>query len=238
MLNNLIQKLKRWDKQRRIEKHTRRLGLKNYPNLETLFSDFYDNKTWSGGKGETVSGSGSTLEKTQKLRNKLPRLFKEYDIETIFDAPCGDYNWFRYVERDAEKYIGGDIVQKLVEENRKKYANDNTRFIHFNILEDKAPQADVWFCRDTLLHFSYDNIHRFLQNFVQSDIPYLLVSTYHECNENIDIPTGAGRPLNLEIPPFNLPPALDYLDDWDEGDRPKKMGLWSRGQLMNLVRSE
>jgi len=52
-LRNLI-------RQYRIKRKVRRLGLENYNNIEELFSDYYQNRTWSGGKEETVSGSGST----------------------------------------------------------------------------------------------------------------------------------------------------------------------------------
>jgi hypothetical protein len=235
MLNDLIQKLKTWNKKRRVAKHAKRLGLEEYEDVEELFSDFYRNNTWSGGKGETVSGSGSTLEKTEKLRLGLPAMFEKYGIRRIFDAPCGDYNWFRHIERNGIHYTGGDIVRELVESNRENHTDELTDFIHFDILTGKPPEADVWFCRDTLLHFSFENIELFFRNYLNSGIPYLLVSTYHECSNNIDIPTGAGRELNLEIAPINLPPALDYVDDWNPGDRPKKMGLWSREAIHKVM---
>ena len=47
----------------------------------------------------------------------------------------------------------------------------------------------------------------------------------------MDIPTGAGRELNLELEPFNFPPPLDAIDDWVTGYRPRKMALWSREQI-------
>jgi len=75
----------------------------------------------------------------------------------------------------------------------------------------------------------------YINNFIKSEIPYLLVSTYHTCEENIDITTGAGRPLNLEIHPFNFPRAIEYLDDSVKGTRPRKMGLWHRDALIDAL---
>lgn len=237
MLSRLIAKLKLWDKRRRIRKAAKRAQLDKYDNVEDLFTDYYRNRTWSGGKEETVSGSGSTLKKTEVLREELPRLLQRRGFETVFDAPCGDFNWFRRVELGDRRYIGGDIVKELVEENQRRYGSERVRFIHFDIVKDAAPEADVWFCRDVLLHLSYDLIFAFFENYLRSGIPYLLVSTYHKFPENLDIPTGAGRPVNLEIAPFNLPPPMDFAEDAIGGRRPVRMGLWKREALQEALRN-
>lgn len=236
MLTRLIAKLKLLDKQRRIRKVAKRAKLDQYKNIEDLFTDYYRQRTWSGGGSETVSGSGSTVKITEALRHELPRLLEKRSIKTIFDAPCGDFNWFRHVERGERRYIGGDIVKELVKANQLSYGDERTSFIHFDIVKGDAPSADLWFCRDVLLHLSYELIFGFLQNFARSGIPYLLVSTYHKFPENIDIPTGAGRPVNLEIAPFHLPPPIDFIEDDLSGRRPKRMGLWTREAIVEALR--
>lgn len=223
--------LKTWNKKRRLNRVTRKLGLHQYESDEALFSDYYKNRVWSGGKGETVSGSGSTLRATGEIREGLPGLFRKYHIRKVFDAPCGDYNWFQHIEREGVLYTGGDIVQDLIAENRHKHQDENTRFVHFDIIKDRPEDADLWLCRDVLLHFSFDNIQAFFNNFLASGIPYLLVSTYHTCKENLDIATGAGRELNLEIAPFNLPEPIDYVDEQSTGGRPRRLGLWRREEI-------
>ena len=90
------------------------------------------------------------------------------------------------------------------------------------------PDADVWMCRDCLFHFSDRNIWRALQNFLQSDINYLLTTTFPESTENRNIATGDFRPLNLELPPFSFPSPIAQLDDWIEGHPVKKLALWER----------
>lgn len=218
----------------RIKRKTKNLALEDYNNVEELFSDYYKNKVWQGGKGETVSGSGSTLKRTKILRDELPEMFEKYAVKTVFDAPCGDYNWFQHIERGPVKYIGGDIVKDLIEDN-SKYIDKDTIFIHFDILNGEAPEADLWFCRDVLLHLSYDMIFEFLRNFSCSKIPWLLVSNYGTCSENIDIPTGAGRPVNLEIEPFNFPAPEYCVNDDIDSNRPKPMGLWRRETIADIV---
>jgi hypothetical protein len=235
MIIELFRRLKLLYKKRRVRNDAKRLGLENYSNVEELFSDYFHNKTWSGGKKETVSGSGSTLKKTRLLRQELPKLLARYEVKSIFDAPCGDFNWFQHVERGSIRYIGGDIVKGLVVENSRKYSDHNTDFMHFDILNDEAPEADVWICREVLLHLSNSLIFEFLRNFSKNRIHYLLVTTHYKFPENFDIPTGAGRPVNLEIAPFNLPKPIDYVEDEIGGGRPMRMGLWERETIVRQL---
>ena len=228
-MRSIVNNIRNALRKRRINKTNEKL--KKYDSVEMLFTDYYTNNVWTGGGQETVSGSGSTLKYTEKLRANLPELFEKYKIQRVFDAPCGDYNWFRHIVSNIN-YTGGDIVNDLIAKNNTQYANDKTKFIHFDILNDNPPgDYDLWICRDCLLHFSYRHIFEFIDNFKKSEIPYLLVSTYHECNENIDITTGAGRPLNLEIAPFFFPNAVEYIDDSMKGARPRKLGLWFRENI-------
>ena len=53
-------------------------------------------------------------------------------------------------------YIGGDIVKDLVNENRRLWETNNVKFISHNICVDQFPRADLWICRDTLFHLSYE----------------------------------------------------------------------------------
>jgi hypothetical protein len=79
-----------------------------YPfTLNGKFTDIYHKNIWEN--EESVSGPGSTLEYT--VRDALPTVLDTYSIKTIFDAPCGDFNWMKYVVKGTNiKYTGGDIV--------------------------------------------------------------------------------------------------------------------------------
>ncbi len=150
----------------------------------------------------------------------------------MLDAPCGDYNWFRMVERDRVGYIGGDIVKALVESNQATYGDERTEFMHLDITQDELPDVDLWMCRDCFIHLSYDLIHAALANFERGNIRYLLVSTYPEVTGNYDIPTGHVRNLNLRLPPFNFPEPLTSIDDTSEGFARRELGLWEKTQLV------
>jgi hypothetical protein len=158
------------------------------------------------------------------------------NVRTILDAPCGDYNWFRLIPRSEDiQYIGGDIVEPLVARNRSLFANANTLFVKLDIIKDPLPAADLWLCRDCLFHFSYKDIFRTLQNFLRSEIRFLLTSTYTECLENGDLPTGSFRQINLELPPLSFCRPLRYIEDWIQGWPVRKLGLWEKQTLADAL---
>jgi len=203
-------------------------------NKEKLFTKYYLNNSW--GDPESRSGTGSTLEHNEKLRSQLYRFFEKYRIESIFNAPCGNFNRFRFVSRKNLNYIGGDIVRPLIDENEKKFADEKTRFCHFDITKDSFPTTDLWLCRDVLFHFSEEDIYRALGKFVDSGIPWILTTTFPEHVKNHDIPTGSFRLLNLEKPPFNFCPPIDTLVDSVEGWQKRILGLWDRESVMQVLR--
>jgi hypothetical protein len=208
---------------------------RSYKDPKDFFAYIYESNLW--GSEESLSGPGSTAEYTKNLRKELPVLFSEYQINSVLDAPCGDFNWFRYLKKEvAIDYIGGDIVQKLVDTNNSLYSNSNTRFIYLDITGQKLPKSDIWFCRDVLFHFSNHDIVLAIKNFIDSEIPFLLTSNYpyDVSQKNVDIPTGSFRLLNLQIPPFNFPTPLKEIDDSSEGYPKRKMCLWDRDQLSEL----
>jgi hypothetical protein len=202
--------------------------------MQGVFTKIYEENFW--GSAESVSGPGSTIEYTRNIVEEIPRIVSRLGVKRILDAPCGDYSWFRLIERgDDVSYIGGDIVEALVISNQKKYGNDTTRFICLDITKDKLPKADLWLCRDCLRHLSNDDIFRVIGNFLNCDIRYLLASTYTECKMNTDILTGQGRQLNLELPPFSFCKPLLYIEDWIEGWPVRHLALWEKHQLSQTL---
>jgi SAM-dependent methyltransferase len=205
-----------------------------FKTLQELFTHYYEENVW--GDQESVSGSHSTIQYTENIRKEIPRLIAKLGVRRILDAPCGDYNWFRFVPRNKETtYIGGDIVEALVERNQKAFGNDSTSFRRLDITSDELPRADLWICRDCLFHFSDRNIWRAIQNFFRSDIRYLLTTTYPHSKENKNIPTGGFRFLNLELPPLSFPKPIASIDDWIEGYPVKKLALWERKELSDVL---
>ncbi|MEX2403101.1 MAG: class I SAM-dependent methyltransferase, partial [Balneolales bacterium] len=160
----------------------------------------------------------------------LPGILKKFNIDKLIDAPCGDFSWMQHIDLPVTSYLGADIVPELISVNEKKFSDEQRNFIYLDLIQEPLPAADLLFCRDCLVHFSFTDIERFILNLKRSEISYLLTTTFTECTENEDITTGDWRVLNLEKEPFNLPSPLYILnEECNEGGgafKDKSIGLW------------
>jgi len=206
-------------------------------NKENIFSSIWEHNYW--GSSESLSGPGSTMDQTENIRINLPILIKELEIKKIFDAPCGDMHWMQHILRSIDiDYCGADIVSDIVLSNQNKYSNKRIKICKLDITSDKFPPADVWLCRATFYHLSFSDIYLALQNFLESDIDYILTTNCEtpSGHVNIDIPTGDWRSLNLKLPPFNFPnETLWEIDDSKLPHPPMKLSLWSKQQIKSAL---
>ncbi len=134
-------------------------------------------------------------------------------------------------------YIGGDIVDELIQDNQRRYGGDGRRFMHLDLLQDELPPVDLILCRDCLVHFSYQHIFRAIKNVKHSCSRYLLTTTFVGREANEDIPTGGWRPINLQRPPFCFPVPLKLIDEQcpDNEYRDKHLGLWKTVDTPTLL---
>jgi len=198
-----------------------------------VFTEVYVKGLW--GIRESRSGTGSNLEQTKTIRDRLPTLLGELKVRKLLDAPCGDFYWLKEVELDLDEYNGGDIVRELIEENRKRYKGPGRKFTVLDIIEDEIPRVDLVLCRDCLVHFSFRDISSALDNIKKSGSTYLLTTTFRRRAENEEIYTGQWRPLNLQQAPFNFPEPINLINEnctIDNGLYADKcLGLWKLSDL-------
>jgi SAM-dependent methyltransferase len=181
--------------------------------LKTVFSEIYEKNLW--GSKESKSGTGSSLFITSRLRDELVHLLIKYDIKSVLDIPCGDFNWMQYVDFADIEYTGADIVPQLIEENKRTFPGVNFKVL--DAVSDDLPEVDLIIARDMLGHLSDQNIYRALQNFKRSKSKYLLVTTFTKDRDcNFDIKDGQWRPFNLMIDPYNLIPIYLINEDCRE----------------------
>jgi SAM-dependent methyltransferase len=214
----------------RIYRRLRRVGQSLYlrpPDMKAVFSDIYRQNAWAD--PESVSGRGSTLARTEVIRRELPSLLRSVGARSLLDAPCGDFNWMRYVALGDIAYIGADVVPELIARNRDLERAPGRVFAVLNITRDQLPQVDVILCRDCFIHFSYRDIDAAIANFKRSNSRYLLATTHVSVTENTDIQTGGWRSVNLQLPPFNFPPpGRLIIEDTELG---KGLGMWKLDEL-------
>ncbi len=199
-----------------------------------VFTEIYKSNHWQS--SESISGTGSELKQTETLINDLNKLFKDKNITTVLDLPCGDFKWMQKVNLSTINYIGGDIVEALVENNIKQYKDyGNLTFKVINLIADPLPVCDIIIVRDCLVHLSYKDINSAIENIKSSGCKYLLTTTFTKKNLNHDIATGEWRPINLQQKPFSFPaPELvinENCTEENEEFKDKSMALWEISKL-------
>jgi hypothetical protein len=55
------------------------------------------------------------------------------EINSLLDAPCGDFNRLRHCDLRLEKYVGVDVVRSIVKRNQRLCAGANRRFVAADI---------------------------------------------------------------------------------------------------------
>lgn len=201
------------------------------------FVNIYENYGFGG--DESRSGSGSTLNETEKLRQSIINLFNEKNIKSVVDIPCGDFNWMKEIVPNFTSYKGGDIVDQCVIENTEKYGSSDISFFQFDILTDEIPNGDVLIVRDIIGHFPISDGEKIINNILQSDCKFLLSTTWYNINDddyyihhyNRGADYGRFYPVNLMSQPFNFPKPDHYIeedvrvDGFEKGNR-KVLALW------------
>ena len=195
-----------------------------------IFTEHYRRNGW--GNGESVSGEGSTVEQTAVIRAALPNIVRDFQIQTMLDIPCGDFNWMKLLELPVQ-YTGADIVAEIVAENQRRFGNPARAFARLDLTADALPAADLILCRDCLFHLSYDHVSKALANIKRSGSGFLLTTTNTRLARNKNIVTGEWRRLNLRLPPFSLPAPLLLIDEKcpNPASPDKHIGLWRISDL-------
>ena len=110
----------------------------NKNSQKERFELIYKTNFWSS--KESVSGLGSEQINTINVKKGIVNIINEYKINSILDAPCGDFNWIKDILNDDIKYIGADIVKDLIDKNLIKFYKKNINFIQLDITTDNLPR--------------------------------------------------------------------------------------------------
>ncbi len=197
-------------------------------SLKDKFAQVYAENIFGG--ADSRSGAGSDLLQTEIIRREIPRLLREHSVNSMLDAPCGDWFWMREVDLGIERYVGADIVADMIGVNKSKFGRSGIDFVCLDLSKDKLPKVDLVFSRDCLVHLSFEDASQMLSNFKSSGATYLLTTTFTDRSSNLDLGSGFWRPLNMQRAPFNFPPPIKLINEGcTEGNNlftDKSLGLW------------
>ena len=165
---------------------------------QEIFSKIYNENLWGNG-----SGWGSMEIHTRSYREFLQNFFAEKSITSVVDLGCGDWQFARHMNWDGMSYLGIDVVESVINENRKCFSNTNIEFQCLDVVqEEQLPKADLIIIKDVLQHWPNKEIMEFLPKL--SSYKYALITNCALGNNiNGDITFGDFRPLDLCAPPFN-----------------------------------
>jgi hypothetical protein len=198
----------------------------------SIFENIWDTGVWQS--GDSKSGPGSTVWYTKGVREFLPKIVKKYNITSLLDSPCGDFNWMKYTRfPEGFEYVGVDVLNKAIVKNRaENEENDMYGFYQTDIVVYPPYKSfDLIFTRDTMQHLSNADRERILANYENSGAKYLCASYYTGTWDNSDGQTAQTRNLNLLQHPYNFPEPLEVLVDKNPSMAAgtgsiKTMGLW------------
>jgi SAM-dependent methyltransferase len=205
-------------------------------NLGERFQRIHDTNLWGA---SSSSGLGSEIEATSALRARLPRLLQRLGITSLLDAPCGDGTWITQSDLGV-RLTGVDIVPELIARLRQRAARGEIAgdYHTADITCDLLPRCDAILCRDCLVHLSFANIARAIENFRSSQAVWLITTTFPDWQENADCEDGDWRALNFERPPFSWGAPVELLDEncmeAGGGWRDKSLGVWRLSEICGL----
>ena len=203
------------------------------PTLAERFSAIYQNRVWLNDRPSgSLSGLGSELVNTDRIRRALQPLLTELNTQTLLDVGCGDFLWMKEINLDCQ-YIGIDIVEDVITANDRVYASETRIFQKLDATIDALPKADTVLCREVIFHLCFADIWRVLANIKRSQAVFLIVTNDPSLRYNADIVSGDFRLLNLHRAPFYLPsPNLSIPDDRLSPGR--TLSVWKTSELANL----
>lgn len=215
---------------------------------ETSFSLIYDRAHW--GKSGGGSGEGSDPQAASGAARILEHVLldKEFKITSFADIGCGSFVWMPSVldkvdaQRDSEhpiRFICVDVVKSLMERHTDEYLIKRP---HWSFLVADASSAsssvipanvDLLLCRDALQHLPLMLAVQVLENLINSNSNWLLLSSYNVLGPNCDMTKpGYFSWTSLLKHPFLFP---EPFATFEEGYESKRLLLYDRAKLKKVL---
>ena len=194
-------------------------------SLADRFGGIYARGDWAvGGADVPLSGTGSTLAATDRVRAELPALLKQLGVGTLLDIGCGDFTWMRTLDLPCD-YIGVDIVSEIIAANTAAFGSDRRSFAVVDAVAGPVPRADAVLIREVLFHLSFADARALLRNVAASGCEWMMLTSDRGTGFNADIISGGARLLNLEIKPFRFGEPVHTIEE-PGSYKDRRIGVW------------
>ncbi|WP_299126771.1 methyltransferase domain-containing protein [uncultured Winogradskyella sp.] len=158
---------------------------------KAVMQQIYEQHLWGGKDSDFYSGFGSHEHNTVKFYIKTVSDFlKSHKSKLkVCDLGCGDFNIGKQLVPYTSKYVAIDIVETLIDRNKKLFKADNLEFHCLDISKDGLPHADGIILRQVLQHLSNKEIKRIVDKL--SHYKYIIITEH--------IPSGNFEPNKDKI---------------------------------------
>ncbi len=150
---------------RRLSRHVKAV-LSNLQNrglsAQDVFTKIYAEKMWGDGSETFYSGPGSNEEAAAPYADFVTSFIAEHHIRSVVDLGCGDFRVGRLIASSGVSFTGVDVVQPLIDENSRRFANETIRFQCIDIAKDALPDGDLCLIREVFQHISNAQISAIL----------------------------------------------------------------------------
>jgi hypothetical protein len=182
-----------------------------------IFATIYRKKLWGGRLSFGAhSGNGSRNKAVVSPYVSLVRNFlMSLDRPSVVDLGCGDFHVGSQLVDCAGDFIGCDVVDFIVEQNRRRFPSVEFKVV--NAIDDNLPEGEVVLVRQVLQHLSNAQVAKIVPKLSQYKYAVITehVPGFAGFVPNLDMQTGPdqrasfGSGVVLTEPPFNLKSKRD-----------------------------
>ena len=120
--------------------------------METKFSNIYKKNIWGS------SGTGSNFSYANKwFVRELRSIIDKYNIKTIGDVGCGDWEIMKHFKFNGESYTGIDCVDFLVDK-LSEHKTDKIQFVCQDVSQNPPIGYDLVIIKDVIQHWDDETI--------------------------------------------------------------------------------
>jgi len=184
-------------------------------SLKRVFDKIANENIW-GSEEDSLSGTGSTIEITARVRECLGQWIPKYNIKLFVDIPCGDAAWQSHIPGlENITYKGYDIADKPVQVARvTNSGHESMSFDQLDLTTDvPREKPDIIMLRDVIQHLPLMKGMQMLLNAKMSGARYLAVTSFTD-GKNRNITAGDFYKNNVHAAPFNLPSRLEACQNY------------------------
>ncbi len=186
---------------------------KPWPTKDAM-EQVYEMKLWGSNSSGFYSGTGSHQSEIVQPYLDVIRSFLTTFEEplVVCDLGCGDFNVGKELVKYTKSYVAVDIVENLIERNKKEFKEENLEFYCMDIAVDDLPLGDCALIRQVLQHLSNAEVHRILTKV--SDYKYVIITEHIPKGDfipNKEIISGQGTRIKKQSGIDVLASPFDFV---------------------------